>query len=118
MIEWIPIADWEIKAGEEFLAIVESDIAPRRTVCSAIYRKGELYVAGYSLAFSDSPKWAYLGDMGYGARRITYAAKPNYPKSLYDKILEHSFLRAGPYDREMYCKEIVEIVEIFYGSKK
>lgn len=116
MIEWIPIADWEIKAGEEFLAIVESDREPKRTVSTAVYKEGKFEVERFSGHFRDRP---YCNHIGLISRHeITYAAKPNYPKSLYDKILEHSFLRAGPYDREMYCKEIVEIVEIFYGSKK
>ena len=115
MIEWIPIADWEIKAGEEFLVIVESDRAPKRTVSTAVYKDGKFEVGGFSGHFRDRP---YCNHIGLIRHEITYAAKPNYPKSLYERILEHSLLRAEPYDREMFCKEIVEIVEIFYGSKK
>lgn len=117
MIEWIPINDWEIKSGEEFLVIVESDKEPKRTVCSATYRGGEFHLPRFILPFRDRPECTYLGDFkGY---RIAYAAKADYPKSLHDKFMEYDKANRGvAIETTKLIAGLVRIAEEHYKGKK
>lgn len=115
MTEWIPIEDWEIKAGEEFLVIVESDKEPKRTVCPATYVGGGFNVWGFPINFMDRPECTYPG----GSHRITYAAEANYPKSLHDKFMEYDKATRGiTIETTKLVAGLVRIAEEHYEGKR
>lgn len=116
MIEWVPIEYWEIKAGEEFLVLVESDEEPKRTVSLAVYKGGKFEVERYHGHFRDRP---YCNHSGLVKRKITYAAEANYPKSLHDKFMEYDKATRGTdIETIKLVAGLVRIAEEHYKGKK
>lgn len=116
MIEWIPIADWEIKSGEEFLVIVESEREPKRTVSPAVYSGGRFEVERFYGHFRDRPHCNHVGEVRY---EITYAAKVDYPKSLHDKFMDYDKATRGvAIETTKLIAGLVRIAEEHYKGKK